>query len=186
MTAKAKMPAATSSSTIPAPSGSFSSCRTGGGLTISKALKSIRPARKVFHARGTAIRAIIWPATSSMTTNCGSLMADARATRVAAGIPITVTNAAMAMAIGVRKDAVSVCATAAQIATVAADAQVPGPGRTRPIPQKVASSVAHCGAHGRDAPATAGGTLALHSGWAGLDCASGVTTRLPRLPGCGL
>ena len=66
---KRKIPAATSSRTIPVPSGSLSSCRTGGGLMISKTLKSIKPARKDFHARGTAISAISCPATSSMTTN---------------------------------------------------------------------------------------------------------------------
>jgi hypothetical protein len=160
---RAKIPAATSSSTIPVPSGSFSSCRTGGGLTISNALKSIRPAGKVFHASGTAISAINCPATSSITTNCGSLVADARATRVAAGIPISVTSTARTIATGVRSEVGSSCATAAQSTTVAADPHVPGPGRSRPIPKKVATSVAHSAARGRDAPATAGETPALPS-----------------------
>ena len=45
---RAKIPAATSSSTIPVPSGSLSSCRTGGGLTISKALKKYKTRQKSF------------------------------------------------------------------------------------------------------------------------------------------
>src|SRR5580658_2429471 len=153
--ARAKIPAATSSSMIPVPSGSLSSCRTGGGLTMSNALKSIRLARKVFHARGTAIRAISWPATSSMTTNWGSLTPDARATRVAAGIPTSVTRAAMAITTGVRTDGVNWCAMTAQITTVAVDAQVPGAGGRRPMPKKVATSDAQSGARGRDATASA-------------------------------
>jgi hypothetical protein len=47
--------------------------------------------------------------------------------------------------------------------TVANDPHVPGPGLRRPAPKKVAVSVAHSGARGRDAPATAGGTPALRS-----------------------
>ena len=42
---------------------------------ISKTRKSIKPTRKVFHVSGTAIRAMSCPATSSMTTNCGSFVA---------------------------------------------------------------------------------------------------------------
>src|SRR5580693_8371013 len=163
--ANAKIPAATSSSTIPVPSGSFSSCRTGGGLTMSNALKSIRLARKVFHASGTAISAISCPATSSMTTNCGSFAADARATRVAAGMPTSATRTARAMATGVRSEGVRPYAMAAQITTVAAEAQVPGPGCRRPIPKKVATVVAQSGARG---------------------VASGFTPRPRRLRGYGL
>ena len=48
--------------------------------------------------------------------------------------------------------------------TVANDAHVPGPGLRRPVPKKVATSVAQSGAAGRDAPATAGETPALRSG----------------------
>ncbi len=44
-----------------------------------------------------------------------------------------------------------------------ADPHVPGPGCSRPMPKKVAVRVAHSGARGRDAPATAGGTPALLS-----------------------
>src|ERR1019366_1346596 len=45
-------------------------------------------------ARGTAMSVTSCPATSSMTTNCGSFKPDARATSVAAGIPMRVTAAA--------------------------------------------------------------------------------------------
>src|SRR6478672_3184050 len=64
MTASARMPAATSSATIPVPSGSFSSCRTGGGFTISKPRKSIKPTAAVFHVTGASSRVIHCPATS--------------------------------------------------------------------------------------------------------------------------
>src|SRR5258708_2153117 len=73
---------------MPTPSGRRSSWRTGGGLTISKALKSIKPSSRDCHAIGAAITVISWPATSSITTNCGSLRLLALATCVAAGIPI--------------------------------------------------------------------------------------------------
>lgn len=70
---------------------------------MSKARKSIKPVRKVFHARGTAMSAINCPATSSITTICGSLLPKARDTRVAAGIPIAMTNTANPIATGVRR-----------------------------------------------------------------------------------
>ncbi len=77
---------------MPVPSGSRSSRRIGNGFQISKTRKSIRPARNVFQASGTAMSATSCPATSSMTTNCGSFKPEARATRVAAGIPMSVTT----------------------------------------------------------------------------------------------
>ena len=54
--------------------------RTGGGLTISNARKSIKPSSRDCHAIGAAIRVMSWPATSSITTNCGSFRPLARAT----------------------------------------------------------------------------------------------------------
>ena len=48
--------------------------------------------------------------------------------------------------------------------TVVTDPHVPGPGFSRPMPQKVATRFAQCGRRGRDTPATAGGTPALRSG----------------------
>ena len=99
------------------------------------------------------------PATSSMTTNCGSFRPEARATSVAAGIPMRVTAAAATMVAEVRL-ATDICELAnAHTITVANDPHVPGPGLRRPAPKKVATSVAQSG--GRDAPATAGGTPAL-------------------------
>jgi hypothetical protein len=104
------------------------------------------------------------PATSSMTTNCGSFKPEERATRVAAGIPTRVTAAAAMMVAQVRfASGIRELANAHTI-TVANDAHVPGPGLRRPVPKKVATSVTQSGARGRDAPATAGGTPALRSG----------------------
>lgn len=146
MTINAQIPAATSSRTIPVPSGSLSNCRTGGGFTISNARKSIKPARKVFHASGTAMSAINCPATSSITTICGSFLPDACETRVAAGIPTAMTTTAKASAATVRRFGGSQWHTAPQSTTVAADPHVPGPGFSRPIPKKVAIAVAQSGA----------------------------------------
>jgi len=42
-----------------------------GGLMISKARKSIKPASRLFHESGTAISAVSCPATSSITTKLG-------------------------------------------------------------------------------------------------------------------
>ena len=163
---------------------------------ISKALKSIKPARKVFHASGIAISAISWPATSSMTTICGSLLPNPRATLVAAGMPISVTASATAISTGTRDEGGRKRASTAHSTTVIADAQVPGPGRSRPIPKKVATSLAHTGAGGGDAPATVGRTPALLSkaelfsrvelrSAMPADSASGFTIPL-HLPDCGL
>ena len=161
MIISAYRPAPKSSTTIPVPSGSRSSRRMGNGFKISKTRKSIRPARNVFQASGTAMRAVSCPATSSITTNCGSLSPEARATRVAAGMPMSVTSAA-AMMVDQERLAWGIAKLAsAQRTTVASDAHVPGPGLSRPAPKKVATAVAQSGARGRDAPATAGGTPAL-------------------------
>src|SRR5215470_4595976 len=94
-----------------------------------------------------------------MTTNCGSLTPAARATRVAAGMPTNVMNAAARIvaqvrALGGRSEAIP-----AQRKTVATDAHVPGPGFRRPAPKKVATRLAQTGAN--EFVATAGGpTLA--------------------------
>ena len=131
---------------------------------MSKTRKSIRPTRNVFQASGTAMSATSWPATSSITTNCGSFAPDARSTCVAAGIPIRVTSAAAMIVAQVRASGGMRELISAQTITVATDPQVPGPGWRRPAPNNVATRVAHTGARGRDAPATAGGTPALRSG----------------------
>jgi hypothetical protein len=130
---------------------------------MSKTRKSIKAARKDFHANGTAINATNCPATSSITTICGSFIPEPRATWVAAGIPISTTSKAKAIAIGVRKDGTSAKHNAAHSNTVAAEAHVPGPGRSRPIPKNVATSEAQSGVV-RDAVARTGGTPALVSG----------------------
>jgi hypothetical protein len=163
MTTNAQTPAATSSRTIPTPSGSFSSCRTGGGFTISKARKSIKPVRKVFHANGTPIRAMSWPATSSMTTDWGSFLPDARDTRVAAGMPMPAAKTASASTVPVRKLGGRLRETAAQSKTAAADPQVPGPGFSRPTPKKVAIAAAQSGAVALFVVAIVCGTPALRS-----------------------
>src|SRR5208283_675622 len=96
-----------------------------------------------------------------ITTNCGSFNPEARATRVAAGIPMRVTSAAARMVAVVRL-AIGIWELAnAHRITVANDPQVPGPGLRRPAPKKVATRVDQSGAGGRDAAATAGGTPAL-------------------------
>jgi hypothetical protein len=145
MRTSAQTPAATSSRTIPVPSGSFSNCRIGGGFIMSKARKSIKLIRKVFHAGGTPINAINWPATSSITTDCGSLLPSAREARVAAGMPTPAAKAATANAVPVRKLAGRERDRAAQSKTVAADPQVPGPGFSCPTPKKVAITFAQSG-----------------------------------------
>jgi hypothetical protein len=99
-----------------------------------------------------------------MTTNCGSLKLEERATRVAAGIPMRVTAAAAIMVAQVRFATGIRELANAHTRTVANDPHVPGPGLRRPVPKKVATSLAHSGAAGRDAPVTAGGTPALRSG----------------------
>jgi len=123
---------------------------------MSKARKSIKLATKVFHASGTAMSAINCPATSSITTNCGSLLPDAREMRVAAGIPIAVANAASPSATGAHRFGCRPRDKAAHSSTLVADAQVPGPGLKRPTPKKVATAVAQSGAAGRDKAAEAG------------------------------
>src|ERR1700730_13237465 len=131
---------------MPTPSGRRSSWRTGGGLTISNALKSIKPNSRDCHVVGAAIRVMSWPATSSMTTNCGSLRLLARATCVAAGIPTrNAVRANRAAAQGCQLCAIQ-RATSHHSRTVAAEPQVPGPGRRYPTPKKVATIVAQRGA----------------------------------------
>jgi len=91
---------------------------------------------------------------------------------VAAGMPISVTKAA-ATTVAQRRDAGSVARLARNHrVVVATEAQVPGPGFKRPMPKKVATTVAQMGVRGRDAPATAGGTPALRSGVAATLAAS--------------
>ena len=89
---------------------------------------------------------INWPAVSSMTTNCGSFSLEARATRVAAGIPRAIAKPARRILTGKihvneRKREIT-----AQTSNVASEPQVPGPGLSRPAPKNVAITVAQSGA----------------------------------------
>src|SRR5207253_11265418 len=123
-----------------------SSCRTGGGFRMAKTRRSIKPAKRVFQEIGMPRKLISWPATSSITTNCGSFRPDARDTRVAAGIPMSTAMRTRTLAAAGCEVAEIECATMAQRRTVAAEPQLPGPGRRRPTPKKVAITVAQSGA----------------------------------------
>lgn len=170
MTTSAYNPAPRSSITIPLPPGKRSSCRTGGGLRISNALKSIRLARKDFQASGTPTSATSCPATSSMTINWGSFLPVARDTLVEAGIPMRVMKTAAAIVDAVRYAGGISDEASAQARTVATDPHVPGPGLIRPTPKKVATRVAQRragagdkegggGASGAEAPCAEGAGL---------------------------
>lgn len=151
MTASARIPAPRSSTTMPVPSGSRSNRRIGKGFKISKTRKSIRPDRSVFQERGTAIKETSCPATSSMTTNDGSLIPVARTTRVEAEMPVSMTTTAARRIAKVRFGAGMMEHAAAHSKTVATEAHVPGPGLRRPMPKKVATRVAQRGADEREA-----------------------------------
>lgn len=68
-----------------------------------------------------------------------------RATCVAAGMPMKVISIAKIIADGVRVASGRTPANAAHNKTVAAEAQLPGPGRSRPMPKNVARVRAHIG-----------------------------------------
>jgi len=89
------------------------------------------------------------PAVSSMTTNCGSLRPELRATRVAAGMPRATASAARATLTGMIHGPGRARDPTSQTSTVASDPHVPGPGLIRPAPKNVATSVAQRGARGR-------------------------------------
>ncbi len=139
-------PAATSSRTIPVPSGSFSRFLTGTGFHISKTRKSISPASRAFQCRGAPTNVMSWPATSSITTCCGSFLPDARATRVAAGIPTPIANTASNMMTGNRNGGgTRYPPIKDHRTTVVVDPQVPGPGFIVPTPKNVPTSHAQIG-----------------------------------------
>src|SRR5205807_2976178 len=130
---------------------------------MSNPRKSIKPSKRDFHDIGTAINAISWPATSSMTTHCGSFEPRARGTGVAAGIPTSIASRASRIAAQGCQYAPIQRVISHHKTTVAAEAQVPGPGCSRPMPKNVATSSAQRVVRRRDAPATAGGTPAVRS-----------------------
>src|ERR1035438_1079790 len=146
------IPAPRSSTTIPVPSGNLSRRRTGGGLTISNARKSIKPASSACHTIGHAIRVTSCPATSSITTCEGSFLPHPRASSVAAGMPIATTSAISSTITGIRADGGRCEANSHHNKTVASEPHVPGPGRNRPAPKNVATRVAHRGAGGPISP----------------------------------
>lgn len=146
------MPAPRSSTTIPVPSGSLSKLRTGGGLTISNARKSIKPASRACHVMGHAISVTSCPATSSITTCDGSFLPHPRASSVAAGMPIATASAISSTITGIRAEGGRCAANSHHNNTVASEPHVPGPGRNRPAPKNVATRVAHRGAGGPHRP----------------------------------
>src|SRR5690349_12950290 len=125
---------------IPVPPGSASRRRRGNGFTMSKLRKSIKPASMYFQCSGTAIKAIICPATSSITTKPGSLMPLSRATTVEGGIPITVTATEITSAERVSHAAGIQWPAPHHSKTVTAAAHVPDPGCKWPMPKNVAIS----------------------------------------------
>ena len=165
MQISAYSPAPTSSITIPLPSGSCSNLRIGNGFRMSNTRKSIKPAKRDFQATGAPTKVINWPATSSMTTNCGSLRPLARATAVAAGIPMNTTRIAARIAAAASHETGIQRAMTHQSMTVAAEPQVPGPGFRRPTPKNVATSVAQSGAGGRTGVEGAGSEVAVIRGY---------------------
>jgi hypothetical protein len=101
---------------------------------------SIKPASMYFQFTGTAINAIIWPATSSITTNPGSSMPLSRATTVEGGMPTSAISTDTAMAAGTSHAGGIQRLAAHQSAIVTADAHVPEPGWRYPMPTNVAIS----------------------------------------------
>src|ERR1700731_241909 len=165
---------------IPVPPGSASRRRRGNGFTMSKLRKSIKPASMYFQCSGTAITAIIWPATSSITTNPGSSIPLSRATTVEGGMPIKVTSVATTMAAGTSQADGSQWFAAHQSPIVTAEAQVPEPGCKCPIPKKVAISQDRRDLGTAESDVMACATILTYSAF-GWDPASGPTLLLRRI-----
>src|SRR6266568_1205723 len=138
---KAYSPAATSSNTIPQPSGRLSRRRIGNGLVMSKRRKRIRAMIPWRQSAGQNSNVIHWPATSSITTNPGSCRPLSLAAIVAAGTPKAMVNTAPTArkTRSPRGPAGRPRATPVHKSTAATDPQVPGPGFPRPAPKKVAT-----------------------------------------------
>src|SRR5437588_1822686 len=120
---------------IPQPPGNFSSSRSGGGLKISNPRKSIKLARAYCHRSGTAIRAIHWPTTSSITMKLGSGWPLSRSTDEEVATPTKNQpkhkSRNQAPLIHQKRRP---CQFQDQTSTAMADAQVPGPGLKYPTP----------------------------------------------------
>ncbi len=93
----AYIPAIQSSAIIPQPPGSDSAWRAGNGFQMSNARKSIKPRSKYFQFSAAKAReyARCCPDTSSITTNCGSLLPENCAARRADHRPATAKRIAM-------------------------------------------------------------------------------------------
>ena len=103
---------------------------------MSNPRKSIKPSNIDCHETGTAIRAISCPATSSITTNCGSFRRVARAMRVAAGMPTSMATAASSAANAGCQWGLIPELSNHQTKTVAAEAQLPGAGPMQAYAEK--------------------------------------------------
>src|SRR5215469_12134583 len=125
---------------IPVPPGSLSKRRKGKGFTMSNTRKSIRLANRYFQCGGTPTRAIIWPATSSITTKPGSSLPLSLATTVEGAIPSSVTAIATATPTGASHVEGMIRLAPHHNKTMTVAAYVPGPGRKKPTPKKVAMS----------------------------------------------
>src|SRR5262249_44966809 len=99
------------------------------GFTMSNTRKSIRLANRYFQCGGTPMRAIIWPATSSITTKPGSALPLSLATTVEGAIPSSVTAAATVTATGTSQAGGTTRLAPHHSNTMAIAAYVPGPGR---------------------------------------------------------
>ena len=121
-------------------------------LNNIEARKSIKPASSACHTMGHAIRVSSCPATSSITTCDGSFLPHPRASSVAAGMPIAATTTISSTITGIRADGGRCEANSHHNKTVASEPHVPGPGRNRPAPKNVATSVAQRGAGGPVSP----------------------------------
>jgi hypothetical protein len=113
------------------------------------------------HQRMLPIRSSVshCPATSSMTTFCGSFRPDSRAMIVAAGMPMAVARNARKRLIPMESNAIVLCESgpaataksnenglakiAIQISVAATDPHVPGPGFRSPAPKNVPAIQAH-------------------------------------------
>ena len=107
---------------------------------MSKLRKSIKLTIRYFHCSGTAMRANICPAASSITTTEGSGDPAARATDVAAHTPRTLMRATASSATIHWLFGVKYRANTHHNSRVAPEAQVPGPGCICPNPPHVAIS----------------------------------------------
>jgi hypothetical protein len=109
---------------------------------MSNPRKSIKPSTRDFHAAGSARNGMSWPATSSITIDCGSLSPVFRATEVAAGTPTAMVKPVSKTKAGTCQLGRMTQVKSHQTSVVANEAQVPGAQGICPIPKPVATSSA--------------------------------------------